>query len=55
MKFAVGVLVIFWLICGVAAAWRLDELDFDHWKTIAGGPITLADAFNEEPPSYPVR
>jgi hypothetical protein len=31
----------------------LDELDSAHWKAIAKGPITLADAFNEKPVTYP--
>lgn len=53
MKFAFGILVFIWLICGLGGAWRLDELDSKHWKSIAKGPITLAKAFNEDPVTYP--
>jgi len=53
MKLAVIIAVALWLLCGVGGAWRLDELDRDHWKAIARGPITLAKAFDEDPVSYP--
>ena len=53
MKFLIACLVFFWLICGVAGAWRLDKLDLDHWKVIARGPISLVDSFNENPITYP--
>lgn len=53
MKLWFGFAVFFWLICGLGGAWWLDELDADHWKTIARGPITLARAFNENPVTYP--
>lgn len=53
MKLFVGFAVFFWLICGLAGAWRLDELNADHWKTIAKGPITLVHAINEKPVTYP--
>jgi hypothetical protein len=53
MKFAVGTLIVLWLICGLAGAWRLDELDSRHWKAVARGPITLAEAFNQAPVTYP--
>ena len=53
MKYAVGILLFLWLLCGVGGAWWLDELDGDHWKTIARGPITLAKAINERPVTYP--
>ena len=49
----IGVAIFIWLICGLSGAWRLDELDVHHWKTIAKGPITLAKAFNEKPVTYP--
>jgi hypothetical protein len=45
--------VAFWLICGVAGAWRLGELDARHWKTIARGPLSLVEAFNERPVTVP--
>jgi hypothetical protein len=53
MKWAVGVLVSIWLICGVIGAWWLDDLDAAHWKVIAKGPISLARAYNENPINYP--
>lgn len=53
MKFAFGVFVFIWLLCGLIGAWRLDDLDALHWKKIALGPITLAEALNEQPIHYP--
>jgi hypothetical protein len=44
------VFVVFWLICGLAGAWRLDDM---RAKTIARGPIVLAKAFNDKPVTYP--
>jgi hypothetical protein len=53
MKLLFGILVFIWVLSGLIGAWRLDELDVDHWKQIARGPITLADALNEDPVTYP--
>ena len=53
MKLFVGVIVFLWLLCGLSGAWRLGKLDSEHWKDIARGPITLAEAFNEKPVTYP--
>lgn len=53
MKWAIGVVLLIWLLCGVIGAWRLDDLDANHWKMIARGPLTMARAFNENPVSYP--
>ena len=53
MKLAVIIALALWLLCGVAGAWRLDELNRHHWKAIARGPITLADALNDDPVRYP--
>ncbi|MEO7865542.1 MAG: hypothetical protein ABIR63_06730 [Sphingomicrobium sp.] len=53
MKFAIGVAALFWLLCGLIGAWMLDDLDVDHWKMIARGPVTLAHALNEHPVTYP--
>ena len=44
--------VCFWLLSGLIGAWIKDDLDADHWKMIARGPITLADALNEHPVTY---
>jgi hypothetical protein len=52
MKLVLGVILFFWLVSGVAGAWRLDELDRYHWKAIARGPMTLATALNEHPVTY---
>lgn len=46
MKFAVGIIVFLWLFCGLIGAWILDDLDANHWKRIASGPITLVAALN---------
>lgn len=53
MKWAIIILVLIWLLCGVAGAWMLDDLDRDHWKTIARGPITLVKAIQEDPATVP--
>jgi hypothetical protein len=53
MKLAFGFLVFLWVFMGLLGAWWLDDLDADHWAEIAKGPITLADAYNENPPNYP--
>jgi hypothetical protein len=53
MKLAIIIAVFLWLACGVGGAWRLGELDRHHWKQIARGPITLADALDEDPVTYP--
>jgi hypothetical protein len=47
MKFAVTVIVFIWLLCGVIGAWWMDELNGNHLKVIAKGPISLAEAYNE--------
>ena len=51
MKLWFGFAVFVWLLCGLAGAWMLGDLD--DWKTIARGPITLVRAFNEDPVTYP--
>ena len=43
-------LVAFWLICGVAGAWRMDDM---RLKTIARGPLSLIEAMSENPLSVP--
>ena len=55
MKLAVGTIVFIWLFCGLIGAWILDDLDVDHWKAIARGPITLAKAVNEHPVTIPTQ
>jgi hypothetical protein len=50
MKLLVAVLLLIWLLCGLAGSWWLDDM---HWKPIARGPLTMAKAFNDDPPSYP--
>ena len=51
MKWAFGLLVFIWLMCGLIGAWLLDDLDLKYWKVIAKGPITLVRAYNESQPS----
>lgn len=53
MKFAFGMVVFFWLLCGLVGAWILDDLDAAHWKIIARGPITLHLALQEHPIPIP--
>jgi hypothetical protein len=50
MKWLFGFAVFFWTSCGLLGAWWLDDHRF---KTIAKGPISLAKAYNENPPNYP--
>ena len=50
MKLAFGILVFIWFICGAIGAWWLGDKDL---KTFSLGPISLAKAYNENPPSYP--
>jgi hypothetical protein len=53
MKALFGVLVFIWLLCGFVGAWRLDELHPLHWGTVARGPLSLVEAFNDQPVTYP--
>jgi hypothetical protein len=53
MKWAVGIFVFLWLLSGLIGAWWLDELDSDHWKVVAKGPISLVRAYNENPTTVP--
>ena len=39
-----------WLLCGLAGAWMIGDL---HWKPIVKGPITLSEAFKDDPVTYP--
>jgi hypothetical protein len=50
MKWVIAVVAVLWLLCGYAAAGILHDHSF---KTIALGPISLAQAYNENPPNYP--
>ena len=53
MKLAFGVIVFFWLMSGLIGAWMLDDLNAEHWKKVARGPITLAQALNDHPVNFP--
>lgn len=53
MKLAVGIIVFIWLLCGLVGDWIIDGRDDLHFKPIIYGPITLADALNDHPMSYP--
>lgn len=53
MKFAIGIIVFAWFLCGVIGAWMLGDLDANHWQLIAYGGVTLAGALNEHPATYP--
>jgi hypothetical protein len=53
MKLFLGFVIFFWLLCWLIGAWMLGDLDADHWKTVARGPISLVHGFNEKPITYP--
>jgi hypothetical protein len=53
MKLAFGLFVFFWILCGGIGAWMDDELNRHHWKKVAWGPLTLIEAINEGPITYP--
>lgn len=53
MKLAIGVLLSLWLLAGIGGAWMQDDLDAKHWKTIAWGPFTLVEAWNDSPVGIP--
>ena len=55
MKLWVGFGVFVWLLCGAIGAWMKDDLDSDHWKLIAKGPITMVHAINEHPVTIPTQ
>ncbi len=50
MKLWLGFAVFIWLLCGLIGQWWLGS---HRWETIAKGPISLAKAYKEAPPSYP--
>ena len=50
MKWAIIVIVVLWLLCGVIGANWMGSMT---WKNVARGPITLATAYNDNPVSYP--
>jgi hypothetical protein len=53
MKLAVGFLVFIWLLCGLIGALWMEGRDNLHLKTIALGPISLVEAYNDYPVNYP--
>ncbi len=53
MKFAFGIAVFLWVLCGGIGAWMLDDFSMHDWKEIARGPITLHEALSEHPVTYP--
>lgn len=53
MKWALRIIIFVWLLSGIAGAWMLGELNRNHWKVIARGPITLVKAINETPVTVP--
>lgn len=50
MKLFVLVIVFIWLVCGVTGAWWMDDISL---RSVARGPLTLVEAFNDNPVSYP--
>jgi hypothetical protein len=51
MKPLLAVGLTIWLVCGLAGAWMESDL---HWKPIARGPLTLQEAFNDDPVIIPM-
>ncbi|HWU93156.1 MAG TPA: hypothetical protein VN106_07900 [Sphingomicrobium sp.] len=52
MKYAIGIALFCWLLCGAVGAWMQDDLDGAHWKMVAYGGITLANAMNQDPVTF---
>lgn len=50
MKLLIVILLLIWLLCGLVGAWRMDDM---RLKVIARGPLTLVEALNDNPVSYP--
>ena len=50
MKLLIVILLLVWLLCGLVGAWRMDDM---RLKVIARGPLTLVEALNDNPVSYP--
>ena len=53
MKLFFGIAIFVWLLCGLAGAFMMNDLDSDHWQTLAKGPITLIKAIKDAPTPYP--
>ena len=53
MKLAIGITLSLWLLSGAVGAYMLDDLNAEHWRKIARGPITLADALDQHPVAIP--
>jgi hypothetical protein len=53
MKWAIAIFVFLWLLCGLIGAYMNDDLDAEHWKEIALGPITLTQAIDDNPTTVP--
>lgn len=50
MKLLIVIVLLIWFLCGLAGAWRMDDM---RLKVIARGPLTLVEALNDNPVSYP--
>ncbi len=53
MKFAIRLAVFLWFLSGVTGAWMIGELNAEHWRTVARGPMTLVKAINDNPVTVP--
>jgi hypothetical protein len=53
MKLLLTVMMIFWVICGFAGECMLDGIGDLRWKGVARGPLTLVEAFNDDPVTLP--
>lgn len=52
MKLFVLCALLFWLACGLGGAWMMEGTQDLHWKTIARGPLSLIEAFRDDPVTY---
>jgi hypothetical protein len=55
MKLFVVVMIFLWLFCGLAGDWMIDGGGDLHWQKIIRGPITLIQAFNDDPVTIPTQ
>ena len=55
MKLFVVIAIFVWLICGLAGDWMSHGGGDLRWKKVIRGPITLIEAFNDDPVTIPTQ
>jgi hypothetical protein len=48
----IGIILLLWLIAGLAGAWMLEGRNMQP-QTVAGGPLTLIKGYNHASPTHP--